>query len=324
MTRGVFVGVDVSKDRLDVAFRPSGEKLIVPNDRRGVTRLVRTITRLKPECVVLEPSGGFERKLLERLSEEEAPIAMVNARNVREFARASGRLAKTDAIDAAVLAHFAEVMKPELRRLRDPETRKLRALITRRTQLVRMMTAEQNRRLHALESVRAGLSVIVRCLKKQIGVLDKQLAALIRATPAFRQKEELLRSAPGMGQVVSATLIAHLSELGTLNRKKIAALVDVAPFNRDSGKTKGKRAIWGGRSDVRSMLYMSTLVAVRLNPSLRVFHDRLRRAGKSPKMTLTACMRKLVVMLNAMLKSGNRCVDERSRLVKMIAEPPLT
>ena len=185
-----------------------------------------------------------------------------------------------------------------------------------------MMTAEQNGRLRA-GSVRAGLSVIVRCLKKQIGVLEKQLAALIPATPAFREKEELLRSAPGVGQVVSATPMAHLSELGTLNRKKIAALVGVAPFNRDSGKMKGKRAIWGGRSDVRSMLYMSTLVAVRLNPSLREFHDRLR-AGKSPKMALTACMRKLVVMLNAMLKSGNRCVGERSRPLKMIVKPPPT
>src|SRR5713226_433573 len=319
MAGGVFVGVDVSKDRLDVAFRPSGEKLTVPNDRRGVTRLVRTISRLKRECVVLEPSGGYERKLLEQLSEDGSPVAMVNARNVREFARASGRLAKTDAIDAAVLAHFAEVMKPELRRLPDPEPRKLRALVTRRNQLVRMMTAEQNRRLQALESVRAGLSVIVRCLKKQIGVLDKQLAALIRATPAFRQKAELLRSAPGVGHVVSATLIAHLSELGTLNRKKIVALVGVAPFNRDSGKLKGKRAIWGGRGDVRSMLYMSTLVAVRLNPSLRVFHSRLRSAGKSPKMALTACMRKLVVMLNAMLKTGNRCSEERIRPVEIIS-----
>jgi len=324
MTRGIFVGIDVSKDRLDVAFRPSGEKLIVPNDRRGIARLVRTISRFTPECVVLEASGGYERRLLERLAEEELPVALVNPRNIREFARASGRLAKTDAIDAAVLAHFAEVMKPELRRLPDPETRKLRALITRRNQLVRMRTAEQNRRLQALESLRAGLSAIIRCLKKQIAVLDKQLAALVRATPAFRQKAELLRSAPGVGPVVSATLIAHLSELGTLNRKKIAALVGVAPFNRDSGRLKGKRAIWGGRGDVRAMLYMSTLAAVRLNPSLHAFHSRLRSAGKSPKMALTACMRKLVVMLNAMLKVGSRCSEERTRSVKLIAAPAPT
>ena len=244
MTRGIFVGVDVSKDRLDVAFRPSGEKLIVPNDRRGITRLVRTISRLTPECVVLEASGGYERRLLERLAEEELPVALVNPRNIREFARASGRLAKTDAIDAAVLAHFAEVMKPELRRLPDPETRKLRALITRRNQLVRMMTAEQNRQLQALESRTRWAGRDYSMPEEADSVLDKQLAALIRATPAFRQKADLLRSAPGVGPVVSATLIAHLSELGTLNRKKIAALVGVAPFNRDSGKLKGKRAIW--------------------------------------------------------------------------------
>jgi transposase len=319
MTSKVFVGVDVSKDRLDVAFRPSGEKLVVPNDRRGVTRLVKTIARLKPESVVLEATGGYERRLLERLAEAELPVALVNPHHVRQFARASGRLAKTDTIDAAVLAHFAEVMKPELRRLPDAETRKLRALVTRRDQLVRMMTAEQNRRLHALASVRPGLAAILRCLKKQIAVLDKQLAALIRATPAFRQKAELLRSAPGVGQVVCATLLAHLPELGTLNRKKIAALVGVAPFNRDSGRLKGKRAIWGGRGDVRAMLYMGTLAAVRLNPTLRAFHGRLRAAGKSPKMALTACMRKLVVMLNAMLKAGSPCSEERTRPVKLIA-----
>lgn len=302
MTRGIFVGVDVSKDRLDVAFRPSGEKLIVPNDRRGITRLVRTISRFTPECVVLDASGGYERRLLERLAEEELPVALVNPRNIREFARASGRLAKTDTIDAAVLAHFAEAMKPELRRLPDPETRKLRGLITRRNQLVRMMTAEQNRQLQALESVRAGVAAIIRCLKKQISVLDKQLAALIRATPAFRQKADLLRSAPGVGPVVSAALIAHLSELGTLNRKKIAALVGVAPFNRDSGRLKGKRAIWGGLGDVRALVYMSTLVAIRRNPLLRNFYQRLCQAGKTPKVALVACMRKLIVILNAMLK----------------------
>jgi transposase len=270
--------------------------------------------RLTPECVVLEASGGYERRLLERLVEEELPVALVNPRNIREFARASGRLAKTDAIDAAVLAHFADVMKPELRRLPDPETRKLRALTIRRNQLVRMMTAEQNRQLQALESVRAGLAAIIRCLKKQIAVLDKQLAALIRATPAFRQKAELLRSAPGVGPVVSATLIAHLSELGTLNRKKIAALVGVAPFNRGSGRLKGKRAIWGGRGDVRAMLYMSTLVAVRLNPTLRAFHIRLRSAGKSPKMALTVCMRKLIVILNSMLKNKKPCAPAVSSM----------
>jgi transposase len=318
MVSGCFVGVDVSKDRLDVAFRPTGERQVVPNDRRGVMRLAKRLVQLKPECVVLEPSGGYERQLLGLLDEKRLPVALVNARHVREFARASGRLAKTDAIDADVLAHFAEVMKPEPRRLADPQTRKLRALITRREQLVRMMTAERNREYHALESVRAGLVAVVRCLKKQIVVLDKEIAAVVQETPAFREKAELLRSAPGVGQVLSATFLVRLPELGTLNRKKIAALVGVAPFNRDSGKMKGKRAIWGGRGDVRAILYMGTVAAVRVNPSMRAFFKRLRTAGKSPKMALTACMRKFIVMLNAMLRAASRWSDERPQPVKLI------
>jgi transposase len=320
MVSGCFVGVDVSKDRLDVAFRPSGERQAVPNDRRGVMRLAKKLAQLKPERVVLEPSGGYERELLERLDEKRLPVALVNARHVREFARASGRLAKTDAIDADVLAHFAEVMKPEPRRLADPQTRKLRALITRREQLVRMMTAERNREYHALESVRAGLVAIMRCLKKQIAVLDKEIAAVVRQTPAFREKAELLRTAPGVGQVLSATFLARLPELGTLNRKKIAALVGLAPFNRDSGKMKGKRAIWGGRGDVRAILYMGTVAAVRLNPSMRAFFERLRAAGKSPKMALTACMRKFIVMLNAMLRAGSPWSREGRGPIKFL--PP--
>jgi transposase len=315
---GCFVGVDISKDRLDVAFRPSGERQVVSNDRRGVMRLAKKLAQLKPERVVLEPTGGYERQLLELLDEKRLPVALVNARHVREFARASGRLAKTDAIDADVLAHFAEVMKPEPRRLADPQTRKLRVLITRRGQLVRMMTAERNREYHALESVRAGLVAIMRCLKKQIAVLDKEIAAVVKETPAFREKAELLRSAPGVGQVLSATFLARLPELGTLNRKKIAALVGLAPFNRDGGKMKGKRAIWGGRGDVRAILYMGTVAAVRLNPSMRAFFERLRTAGKSPKMALTACMRKFIVMLNAMLRTGSRWSGERPQPVKLI------
>lgn len=324
MTTRAFVGVDVSKHQLDVAFRPSGERMAVANDHRGVTRLVKLIGRSRPERIVLEASGGFEKLLQERLGEKGLPVAVVNPRNVREFARASGRLAKTDAIDAAVLAHFAEVMKPEPRRLPDPETRKLRALVTRREQLVQMMTAEKNRRPHALESVRAGLVTIIRCLKKQIAVLDKEIAALIREKPVLRKKAELLGSAPGVGRVVSATLIANLPELGELNGKKIAALVGVAPFNRDSGKLKGKRAIWGGRGRIRAKLYMGTVAAVRLNPSLQAFYARLRSAGKSPKMALTACMRKMIVMLNAMLRAGTRYSDEFARPTKMIASEMLT
>ena len=214
-------------------------------------------------------------------------------------------------IDAAVLAHFAEVMKPEPRRLPDPQTRELRALISRREQLVRMMTAERNRQFHALKSVGAGMRAVVECLKKQIAILDRQIAGAIKAAPRFRAKAELLGSAPGVGRVLSATIIARLPELGTKSRRKVAALVGVAPFNRDSGKMKGKRTIWGGPGDVRAALYMGTTTAIRLNPMMRRFYDRLRSAGKSPKMALTACMRKLIVMLNAMLRSGNRWSEER-------------
>jgi transposase len=318
MVSGCFVGVDVSKDQLDVAFRPSGERQVVPNDRRGVMRLAKKLAQLKPERVVLEPSGGYERQLLERLDEKRLAVALVNARHVREFARASGRLAKTDAIDADVLAHFAEVMKPEPRRLPDPQTRKLRALITRRGQLVRMMTAERNREYHALESVRAGLVAIRRCLKKQIAVLDKEIATVVRETPAFREKAELLRSAPGVGQLLSATFLARLPELGTLNRKKIAALVDLAPFNRDSGKMKGKRAIWGWpRRRTRHPLYGHGRGSSAQSIDAHLLW-RLRAAGKSPKMALTACMRKFIVMLNAMLRAGNPWSREGREPIKLI------
>ena len=317
--RGSFVGIDVSGDRLDVAFRPGGECLQVSNDARGISRLTRMLERSQPELIVLEASGGYEVALLERLFAKKLPVALLNPRHVRDFARASGRLAKTDAIDAEVLAHFAEVMKPEPRQMADPETRKLRALVTRRRQLVQMVTAELNRRRHSLEAVREGFVATIRCCKRQIAAIDKQLAALIQQTPKFRQKAKLLRSAPGIGGIASATLLARLPELGTLDRKKIAALVGVAPYNRDSGKMKGKRAIWGGRGDVRAVLYMSTLVAVRLNPSLREFHQRLRRAGKSPKMALTACMRKLIVILNAMLKNEMPCAGNVTPIVGTVS-----
>jgi transposase len=254
--RGGFVGIDVSGDRLDVAFRPGGERLQVSNDARGISRLTRMLERSQPELIVLEASGGYEVALLERLFAKKLPVALLNPRHVRDFARASGRLAKTDAIDAEVLAHFAEVMKPEPRQMADPETRKLRALVTRRRQLVQMVTAELNRRRHSLQVVREGFVATIRCCKGQIAGIDKQLATLIQQTPKFRQKAKLLRSAPGIGGIASATLLARLPELGTLDRKKIAALVGVAPYNRDSGKMKGKRAIWGGRGDVRAVLYM--------------------------------------------------------------------
>jgi len=299
---GGFIGIDVSKGQLDVAFRPEGVHLQVSNDPRGIARLVRMLERWQPALVVLEASGGYEALLFERLSAKQIPVALLNPRHVRQFARASGRMAKTDAIDAVVLAHFAEVMKPEPRRLADEETRKLRILVGRRYQLIQMMTAELNRQSHSLAALREGFTATIRCFKKQIANIDKQVLALIQAAPELCAKAELLRSTPGIGAVASSTLLARLPELGTLDRKRIAALVGVAPFNRDSGKLKGKRAIWGGRSDVRAVLYMSTLVAIRRNPVLQDFYQRLRRAGKTSKKALTACMRKLIVTLNALIR----------------------
>ena len=319
MERSRFVGIDVSRDCLDVAFRPGGKRAQVSNDRPGITCLIRMLERSKPELVVLEASGGYEIAALERLLAKKIPVALLNPRHVHNFARASGRLAKTDVIDAEVLAHFADVMKPSPTRLADPETRALRAFVNRRQQLVQMVTAELHRSRRSLEVVRAGFAVTLRCLKKEIASIDKQMASLIGRVSAFRQKAALLRTAPGIGPVAAATLLARLPELGNLDRKKIAALVGVAPFNRDSGRFKGKRMIWGGRADVRTVLYMSTLVAIRLNPVLREFHDRLRRAGKLPKIAITASMRKLIVMLNAMLKSSSQFVEPGAPLLPAIS-----
>jgi transposase len=301
MLQRMFIGIDVSKARLDVAFRPGGETLSVGNDTRGITRLAKIVKDAEPDGVVLEATGSFELMLLEKLSADSSPVVVVNPRQVRQFARASGRLAKTDTIDAAVLAHFAEVMQPAQRMLPDAKTRELRALLARRRQLLEMITAETNRRAHALELVRRGIALTVRCLKRQVAVLDRELAAFIQQMPTCRRKAELLRTTPGVGPVTSATLLAQLPELGTLNRKQIAALVGVAPFNRDSGSMRVQRRIWGGRSQERTVLYMCTVAALRRNPVIRTFYQRLRAGGKPGHVAVVACMHKLIMILNAML-----------------------
>jgi transposase len=297
------VGIDVSKARLDVAFRPSGKRLVVANGARGISRLANALKKTAPECVLLEATGGYEYKLVERLLAEGLPVVVVNARQVREFARATGRLAKTDAIDAEILAHFAEAMEPEQRVMPDAQTRKLKALLSRRRQLLVMMVAEGNRSAHAIDVVRRGIALTVKCLKKQLAMLDREVESFIRETPAWNAKAKLLRSVPGVGAVATATLLAELPELGKLNRKKIAALVGVAPFNRDSGTLRGRRTIWGGRSPVRATLYMCTLVAITRNPIIRAYYRRLHGAGKPSKVALVACMRKLTVMLNALMRN---------------------
>jgi transposase len=298
----LFVGIDVSKARLDVALRPGDENLSVSNNQRGVAALVKRLKKLSVSRVVLEASGGYEIAAATELAAMGLPVAVVNPRQVRDFARAIGRLAKTDAIDAQVLAHFAELIKPEARPLPNAESRELMALVVRRRQIVEMVTSESNRRGRALECVNRTIAAHVRWLRKQLAELDIALEQALRRSPLWCEKARLLRSVPAVGNVTVTTLLAHLPELGTLSRRKIAALVGVAPFNRDSGKLRGRRAISGGRAQVRGVLYMCTIVATRRNPMLRAFYARLLAAGKKPKVALIACMRKLLIMLNALFR----------------------
>ena len=302
METQVFVGIDVSKARLDVALRPSNESFSVANNLRGIVALVKRLKNLRVSRVVLEASGGYEIVTASQLAAAGLPVAVVNPRQVRDFARATGRLAKTDAIDAKVLARFAELIQPQARQLRDGQSRELMALVARRRQLVEMLTAEGNRRGRAPDCLRHAIATHVRWLRKQLAELDAALELAVRNSPLWCEKARLLRTVPAVGSVTVTTLLAHLPELGTLTRRQIAALVGVAPFNRDSGKMRGTRAIWGGRAQVRAVLYMCTLGATRRNPVLRAFYTRLLAAGKKPKVALTACMRKLLVVLNAMLR----------------------
>ena len=298
----LFVGIDVSKDRLDVAVRPTGETWQVPYDAEGISSLAENLRELAPQLVVLEATGGMELAVAGELALAEVPIAVVNPRHVRNFARAAGKLAKTDALDARVLAHFAEAMQPEPRPLPDATTQELKALVARRRQLVEMITAEKNRMRTATRRIRPKVQEHVRWLEEHLEDLDQDLGDFMRSSPMWKDKDELLRSTPGVGPVLSMTLLSGLPELGTLNRGEIAALVGVAPFNRDSGTLRGKRKVWGGRGQVRAALYMAALVATRYNPVLRVFYQRLCAAGKPKKVALTACMRKLLTILNAMVK----------------------
>lgn len=298
----IFIGIDVSKARLDVFVRPLGSRESVANDEAGIKTLVARLHELKPALIVLEATGGFERSLTRALTSAELPVVVVNPRQVRDFAKATGQLAKTDTIDAEVLARFGEAVRPALRPLPDETALELRALIARRRQITEMIVAETNRLSGASKTVRKRIDAHVRWLEAELKRADKDLDQSIRQSPIWRENQNLLRSVPGIGPVISRTLLAKLPELGTLNRKQIAALVGVAPLNRDSGKLKGRRTIWGGRATVRAALYMGALVASRRNSVIRQFYKHLKTAGKPPKVALVACMRKLLTILNAMLK----------------------
>lgn len=298
----VFVGIDVSKTRLDIAERPSAARDSVANDRGSIAELVKRMLALKPTLIVLEASGGVEREVVRALVGAELPVVVVNPRQVRDFAKATGQLAKTDQIDAALLAHFGDSVRPALRPLPDEMTVELRALVARRRQIIEMITAETNRLARSSKAVGKRIEAHIRWLKAELERVDTELDKTIRQSPIWAEREDLLKSVPGIGQIISRTIVAELPELGSLNRRRIAALVGVAPLNWDSGMLKGRRATWGGRATVRAALYMAALVATRHNPVIRDFYKRLRAAGKAPKVALVACMRKLLTILNAMLK----------------------
>ena len=298
-----FVGIDVSKEYLDVHVRPGGETLRVKNNEGGIAELTSRLVEALPTLVVVEATGGYEVPVVAALAVKGVAVAVVNPRQVRDFAKATGQLAKTDAIDAVVLARFGEAVKPQPRPLDEPHTRELQDMLTRRRQLVDMLTAETNR-MGACRSDKLRKSIYqhVAWLRRQLKDSDRDIDKKLRETPVWREKDDLLQSVPGVGPVTSRTLLAELPELGTLDRAHIAALVGVAPLNRDSGKMRGKRAIWGGRASVRAPLYMAALVATKHNPVIRATYERLVATGKAKKVALVACMRKLLVTLNAIIR----------------------
>ncbi len=299
-----FIGIDVAKAQLEFACRPSGETATGSNDEAGIHALVARCQAATATLIVCEATGGYEAALVAALVTAGLPVVVANPRQVRDFAKATGQLAKTDAIDAQILALFAERVRPEPRPLPDAAAQALNALLTRRRQLIGMLVAERNRLLIAPPAVRRDLQQHIRFLERRLREADGDLHTAVKASPVWRVKDDLLQSVPGVGRVVSLTLLAELPELGRLGHKQIAALVGVAPLNRDSGTLRGKRLVYGGRAPVRAVLYMAALVASRRNPVIRTFYERLRAAGKPAKVALTACMRKLLTILNAIARSG--------------------
>jgi transposase len=299
-----FAGIDIAKDHLDVAVRPEGKIWTIPNKETSIEDLAEQLTDLGPELIVMEATGGLEQKVASVLATNGLSVAVVNPRQVRDFAKSTGKLAKTDTLDAKVLAHFAEAIHPEPRFLSDEQSRKLKSLVNRRRQIIEMQVAERNRARLCDKNVHEKIIEHIDWLENSLLEVDMEIAQAIQESPIWYEKEKLLESVPGIGKVTSSVLLASLPELGTLDRKSIAALVGVAPFNRDSGNMRGRRAIWGGRAPVRCALYMATLSSVRFNPLIKDFYHRLILAGKPPKVALTACMRRLLVIVNSMIRSS--------------------
>jgi transposase len=299
-----FIGIDVSKEKLDVKARPSDRSWETPNVGESFSQLIERLRGLSPTLIVVEATGGLERAVVTALAEAGLPVTVVNPRQSRDFARATGRLAKTDSIDADDLAFFGEALRPEVHPLPDAEVQTLSALNRRRRQLVKMLTAERNRLDSALPAARPSLLEHIRWLEERVEEIESEIQEHIDQNLSLRKKFTLLCSVPGVGPATSFTLLGDLPELGTLNRKEIAALAGLAPFNCDSGKQRGKRSTWGGRASVRTAMYMAALVASRCNSVIRSFHERLIEAGKPKKVALIACARKLLVILNTMVKNG--------------------
>jgi transposase len=299
----VFVGIDISKAELQVATRPEGKPMTFANTEDGIAFLIEFLKSLCPSLVVLEATGGLEIAVVNAMAVKEFPVVVVNARQIRDFAKALGRLAKTDRVDAEVIAQFAEAVRPVLRPLKDEQTQRLQALNTRRSQLVAMIRSEQNRLHSAPKWTVKEIQSHLKWLKNALEKMDKEIADLIKGSPIWCEKNAILQSFKGVGPVTSAILLAAVPELGSIASKPLSALIGVAPLNRDSGQSRGKRVVWGGRQNVRSVLYMATMAAIRFNPVISVFYTRLRDAGKPHKVAITACMRKTIVTLNSMIKN---------------------
>jgi transposase len=311
MEQDVVVGIDVSKAQLDTAFGAEAEVLGLVNDAAGMTQLLERLKALRPTLVVMEASGGYETAAATAIAAAGWRLAVVNPRQVRDFARATGRLAKSDQIDARILAAFGKAIAPHVTSLPDQDARALQALLLRRQQLVAMRAQEQQRLEHAQSAMRKNIKKHIDWLDQEIDKLDVDLTAGLRKSPAWRAKDELLRSLKGIGRITSGTLLVALPELGRLDRRAIAALVGIAPFNRDSGTMRGRRSLYGGRARIRTLLYMAATTAIRCNPVIREFYERLKSRGKPHKVALVACMRKMLTILNAMVRESTPWTPER-------------
>jgi transposase len=308
-----FVGIDISKDYLDVHMRPDGRQQRFTYDNDGVGALIEMMNQHPPKLIVMEATGGYEQRIVAALAAQQLPVAVVNARRVRDFAKATGQLAKTDRLDAAVLSEFGEKLRPQACALPDESREGLKALLARRRQLVDMITAENNRQLTAPKGIQREIRAHIDWLKKRLKKVDDDLGRRIKASPIWKTKDDILQSTPGIGPTTSTTMLAALPELGTLNRRTIAALVGVAPMNQDSGKWRGRRRVQGGRTTVRNTLFMCTLVAVKHNPVIHALYQRLLSAGKPKMVAITACMRKLLTILNAMLKTNSHWSPDHAK-----------